>query len=61
MKKAIALGAKGVGVGKPAVYAMSAYGQEGIERMLQILREELVLSMRLCGVTSLDQVKHFMK
>lgn len=54
--KCIALGAKAVGLGKPAVYAMSAYGQAGIERMLQILREELEMSMRLCGVTKLSDL-----
>ena len=54
--KCIALGAKAVGLGKPAVYSMSAYGQVGIERMLQILKEELVLGMRLCGVTKLEEL-----
>eukprot|EP01062_Namystynia_karyoxenos_P072618 TRINITY_DN6892_c0_g1_i1.p1 TRINITY_DN6892_c0_g1~~TRINITY_DN6892_c0_g1_i1.p1 ORF type:complete len:830 (+),score=297.76 TRINITY_DN6892_c0_g1_i1:91-2490(+) len=51
--KAVALGAKGVGLGKPAVYSMSAYGQEGIERMLDILQEELTKSMQLCGAPDL--------
>lgn len=54
--KCIALGAKAVGLGKPAVYAMSAYGQVGVERMLQILREELEKGMRLCGVTRLSEL-----
>ena len=54
--KCIALGAKAVGLGKPAVYAMSAYGQDGVERMLQILREELEKGMRLCGVTKLSEL-----
>jgi succinate dehydrogenase / fumarate reductase cytochrome b subunit len=35
---------------------MSAYGQPGIEHMLRVLREELEKCMRLCGVTSLDQL-----
>ena len=35
--KAVALGADAVGLGKPAVYAMSGYGQEGIEKMLDVL------------------------
>ena len=50
--KCMALGAKAVGIGKPAVYSMSAYGQEGIQRCLQILKEELEQAMRLCGVKS---------
>ena len=45
-----------MGIGKPAVFAMSAYGQAGIEKMLQVLKEELVKCMQLCGVTSLDQL-----
>jgi len=54
--KALALGATAVGVGKPAVYSMSAYGQEGIEKMLQILKDELVMAMRLCGATKISDL-----
>ena len=54
--KCIALGAKAVGIGKPAVYSMSAYGQEGIQRCLQILREELEMGMKLVGVRSLKDL-----
>jgi L-lactate dehydrogenase (cytochrome) len=35
--KAIALGASAVGVGRPFLYAFSAYGQDGIDKALQIL------------------------
>ena len=54
--KCMALGAKAVGIGKPAVYSMSAYGQEGIQRCLQILKEELEQAMRLCGVRKLSDL-----
>lgn len=37
---ALALGARAVGVGKPAVFAMSAYGEDGVVRMLQMLKAE---------------------
>lgn len=47
--KALALGAKAVGVGRPALYGMAAYGQQGVERMIQILKEELTVCMRLMG------------
>lgn len=47
--KAMALGASAVGLGKPAVYAMSAYGADGICKMTQVLREELEKCMRLVG------------
>ncbi|KAI8970806.1 glyoxylate dehydrogenase [Trametes punicea] len=36
--KAIALGAKAVGVGRPFLYAFCAYGQEGVERAIQLFR-----------------------
>lgn len=54
--KAIAMGADAVGLGKPAVYAMSAYGAEGISKMLNILREELEKTMRLCGTPTLEEL-----
>ena len=38
--KALALGARAVGIGKPAAFAMSAYGQPGIEQMIGQLEEE---------------------
>ncbi|GKT87477.1 cytochrome B2 [Colletotrichum tofieldiae] len=53
--KAIALGATAVGVGRPFLYSLM-YGQEGVEHLSQILKDELETSMRLCGVTSLKQV-----
>ncbi|KAJ3074485.1 hypothetical protein HDU98_011168 [Podochytrium sp. JEL0797] len=54
--KAIALGAKGVGIGRPSLYAMSAYGQPGVERLLDILTEELEMVMSLMGVTSIEEI-----
>ncbi len=36
--KAVALGASAVGVGRPFLYAMSTYGEEGVEKALQILK-----------------------
>ena len=36
---------------------MSAYGQEGIQRCLQILKEELEQAMRLCGVKSFPSLR----
>ena len=40
MIKALALGAKAVGIGRPALYGMASYGQAGVERVLQILADE---------------------
>lgn len=58
--KAIALGAKGVGIGRPTLYAMSAYGQPGVERMLRLLKDELEMCMRLMGTPSLKDIKREM-
>ena len=54
--KALCLGAKGVGIGRPFLYAMSAYGQEGVERAMQLLKDEMEMNMRLIGATSVDQL-----
>ena len=35
---------------------MGAYGQEGVERAMALLRDELVMDMRLLGVASLDEL-----
>ncbi|KZZ99201.1 Aldolase-type TIM barrel [Moelleriella libera RCEF 2490] len=47
--KALCLGATGVGIGRPFLYAMSAYGQDGVERAMQLLKEEMEMNMRLIG------------
>ncbi|KAH7362517.1 FMN-dependent dehydrogenase [Plectosphaerella cucumerina] len=53
--KALCLGAKAVGIGRGLLYALN-YGHEGVERYIEILRDELETTMKMCGVTSLDQV-----
>lgn len=54
--KALALGAKAVGIGRPYLWGLSAFGQPGVERVIEILRAELELSMRQCGKTSIAQI-----
>lgn len=54
--KALCLGAKGVGIGRPFLYAMSAYGQEGVERAMQLLKDELEMNMRLIGASKLSDL-----
>ena len=54
--KALCLGAKGVGIGRPFLYAMSAYGVPGVERAMQLLKDEMAMNMRLLGCTSVDQL-----
>lgn len=52
--KAICLGATAVGIGRPFLYSL-AYGQEGVEHLSQIFKDELETSMRLCGITDIEQ------
>jgi isopentenyl diphosphate isomerase/L-lactate dehydrogenase-like FMN-dependent dehydrogenase len=54
--KALALGARGVGIGRPYIWGLSAFGQEGIERVLEILRAELTLTMRQMGTPAVREI-----
>ena len=54
--KGLALGADLVAVGRPALYGLIAGGAEGVQRVLEILRDELSLAMALAGCRSLDEV-----
>ncbi|KAJ5597233.1 hypothetical protein N7537_007317 [Penicillium hordei] len=54
--KALCLGATAVGVGRPYYYALAAYGAEGVERCTDIITEELEITMKMLGVSSLDQL-----
>ena len=54
--KALCLGARGVGLGRPFAYAMGAYGLPGVDRAMQILKDEMEADMRLLGCTSIDQL-----
>jgi 4-hydroxymandelate oxidase len=58
--KALALGARAVGVGRPYVWGLSAFGQAGVERVLEILRVELELVMRQCGARSIEEIHRSM-
>ena len=48
--KALALGAKAVGLGRAALFGLGAAGIEGVERTFEILRDETATAMRLLGV-----------
>ena len=58
--KALALGARAIGIGRPYVWGLSAFGQQGVERVLDILRAELLLTMRQCGATSVARITRAM-
>ena len=54
--KALALGAKAVGIGRPYLWALTSFGQSGVERVLDILNAELRLAMRQCGMPTLARI-----
>ncbi|KAI9049239.1 hypothetical protein LZ554_007086 [Drepanopeziza brunnea f. sp. 'monogermtubi'] len=53
--KALCLGARSCGIGRGFLYALN-YGSEGVEKYVEILRDELETTMRMMGVTDLSQV-----
>ncbi|XP_042419037.1 peroxisomal (S)-2-hydroxy-acid oxidase GLO3-like [Zingiber officinale] len=54
--KALALGASGVFIGRPVVFALAADGEAGVRKVLQMLSDELELTMALSGCTSIEQI-----
>jgi isopentenyl diphosphate isomerase/L-lactate dehydrogenase-like FMN-dependent dehydrogenase len=54
--KALALGADAVGIGRPHIWGLAAFGQPGVERVLDIVNNELRLAMVGCGTTSVRQI-----
>src|SRR5262249_40855710 len=55
--KAIALGADAVCIGRPYVWGLAAFGQAGVERVLEIMKTELEITMRSMGAPSLRSMK----
>ncbi|MGD9227256.1 MAG: alpha-hydroxy acid oxidase [Desulfobacterales bacterium] len=54
--KAIALGAKAVAVGRPIIWGLAVDGQAGAKRILDLLRKDFELTMKLCGCTSVQEI-----
>jgi 4-hydroxymandelate oxidase len=54
--KALALGASAVGIGRPYIWGLAAFGQAGVERVLDLLRLELELVMKQCGTRSIAEI-----
>lgn len=55
--KALALGATAVGVGRPHIWGLSSFGQEGVETVAVILRRELQAIMAQTGAASVAQIR----
>jgi isopentenyl diphosphate isomerase/L-lactate dehydrogenase-like FMN-dependent dehydrogenase len=54
--KALALGADAICIGRPYIWGLGAFGQSGVERVLELLQNELKLTMQLSGTTSIANI-----
>ncbi len=54
--KALAFGAKAVGIGRPYIWGLSAFGQAGVEKVIDILNAEFALTMKQCGARSIAEI-----
>ena len=54
--KAVALGARGVLIGRPWVYAMAACGEQGIVDLLDLFQREIATAMALMGVNCIEDL-----
>jgi len=54
--RALALGAKGVYIGRPYLYGLGALGKVGVTKALQIYQKELDVTMALCGEKTIENV-----
>jgi isopentenyl diphosphate isomerase/L-lactate dehydrogenase-like FMN-dependent dehydrogenase len=54
--KALAMGAKGIMLGRPVLWGLACDGKEGVKRVLDMLNNELLVAMKLAGCSSIDQI-----
>ena len=54
--KALAIGADAVCIGRPYLWGLSSFGQQGVEAVLDLLGSELVMMMQQAGTTNLDAI-----
>ena len=54
--KALALGASAVCIGRPYVWGLGAFGQAGVERVLELIQAELVVNMKMAGTTDISKI-----
>ena len=56
--KALALGAAAVLIGKPLFFSLGVGGEDGLRRMFAILESELRAAMKLCGCSSIADIRN---
>ncbi|MGZ5113605.1 MAG: alpha-hydroxy acid oxidase [Usitatibacter sp.] len=54
--KALAIGARAVCIGRPYLWGLGAFGQPGVERVLEIMRVETRAAMQQCGVRAVSEL-----
>jgi L-lactate dehydrogenase (cytochrome) len=54
--KALALGARGVMIGRPWAWALAAAGSEGVASLLEVMQREIAISMALMGVNAVSEL-----
>lgn len=54
--RALALGATAVQIGRPVLWGLAVAGQDGVQRVLEVLADDLDRSMALAGCASLDDI-----
>lgn len=54
--KALALGAKAVGIGRPILWGLTINGSEGVDMVLNLIRTELDLAMTLAGCSDIKSI-----
>lgn len=54
--KALALGADAIMIGRPYLWGLGSFGQAGVERALQILRDEFIIAMEFAGTRSISEI-----
>ena len=52
----MALGASSIGIGRPYIWGLGAFGQEGVETVLALLRREFELVMKQMGTLSVPAI-----
>ena len=54
--KALALGATAVGIGRPYVWGLGSFGQDGVEKVVDMLLAEFTMTMRQTRTTAIKQI-----
>ena len=54
--KALALGADAVGIGRPYVWGLGGFGEDGVSKVIDLLHDELRIAMRQTRTAAIDQI-----